>query len=914
MLSTAALPAHEYVLDNGLKVVLVSAAAAPVATLLVVYRVGARNEAVGYTGSSHLLEHMLFKGTPKNNRRNGRAFADVMNEIGAAKNATTWIDRTNYFETVPSGFLDLAIEMEADRMRSAFIADADRRSEMTVVRNELERNDNNTARVLSSAVVATAFREHPYHHPTIGWRTDVEGVPTERLRELYDTYYHPNNATAFVVGDFDAQRTRETIERYFGALPRAAHAIPDVHTEEPPQAGERSVVVKRPGDTAIVAFAYHTPAAFGQRSVLSSAALTARTSDANARHENDSYALDVLSRILGRGRTSRLSRALVDTGLALDVSAWNWASRDPGLFQVVANVRPGVAAADVRGEIERVLEAMANDGPEPAEIERARTQIDVQRAFARDGTLGLAQRLGEFEAVGSWRLDDDYLEQLRDVTVERVRDVARAYVHEDNRTVGMLVPGTAKTFDVVAFEPVEARPPADEPVEAAPLAAPREQRSAPFETRIAGGVAANGLGWRYVENRENPTVHLRGLLAAGAAYAPESPLLPAIVAEMLSRGTRSQARRDIEERLERAGVRRGYSVDDDAGGGYDALAFRFAVACTTADLPLALETLAEELREPRFDEAELALVKSEFAGSLRLARTSTHWRSSQRFLQLAYEDGDPNAGHDVDALLAGVEAIGVADVRSYWTRRVLAVPPLVSAAGAPDAATFGRLLETTLGEVPFASRVRPAEGRVTVHARPARDERSEIELERKSNVDIIIGRATTLVRADDDYLAATIGNGILGQSTLSSRLGLRLRDREGLTYGVTSAFLGAGKVPGPWRIGVSVNPANVERAIASALAVLEQYATHGPTEREIVQQRNSMAGSQAVALATNAGIAAQLERMAYYALPGDYVDRYRERLEAISRAEVALAAARYFAPSALIVAAAGSFTPAPASP
>ncbi len=906
MLSTAPLATHEFSLDNGLKVVFVPADAAPVATLLVVYRVGARNEAVGYTGSSHLLEHMLFKGTPANNRRVGRAFADVMNEIGAAKNATTWIDRTNYFETVPSGYLELAIEMEADRMRNAFVADADRQSEMTVVRNELERNDGNSARVLSSAVTATAFREHPYHHPTIGWRTDVEGVPTTRLRELYDTFYQPNNATAFVVGDFDADRTRELIERHFGALPRSAHAIPDVHTEEPPQAGERSVVVKRPGETSIVAFAFHTPAALGQRTVLSNDELARRGAAMPA--ENDGYALEILARVLGRGRTSRLSRALVDTGLALEASAWNWGSRDPGLFQIVANVRPGVAASDVRGEIERVVETLCNFGPERAEIERAQTQLAVQRAFARDGTLGLAQRLGEFEAVGTWRLDDDYVERISHVTAEAVRDAARAYLHEDNRTLGTLVPGTAKTFDVVPFEPVAVRPVPEAPVPAAPLAPPNAYRRLPFARRFTAERSANGVAWRYVENRGNPTVHVRGLLQAGPAFATDRPLLATVVSEMLSRGTVADERRTIEERLERSGVRRSYGVDDEVSSGYDALAFRFAAACTADRLPLLLETLAEELRAPRFDEAELALVKAEIAGSLRLARTNTSWRAMQRFLELAYEPNDPNTFGDVDALLASVESIGVDDVRAFWSERVLRVAPFVSAAGSPVTAEFGRMLDATLGSLAFASGdVASDAAGVAIRARPPRRIRSDVELERKANVDILIGRATSLVRADDDFIAATIANGILGQSTLSSRLGLQLRDREGLTYGVTSAFLAGGKLPGPWRIGVSVNPANVDRAIESARAVLDDYAATGPTERELVQQRNSMAGSQAVALATNAGICAQLERMAYYGLADDYVDTYRERLDAVSRDDVSAAIGTHLASPESIVAAAGTF-------
>jgi len=900
--SPLAVPSESF-LANGLKVVLVPAAAAPVVTVMVLYRVGARNEAVGYTGSSHLLEHMLFKGTPKNNRRNGRAFADIMNEIGASKNATTWIDRTNYFETVPSGYLDFALELEADRMRGAFIADDDRRSEMSVVRNELERNDNNSARVLGAAVVATAFREHPYHHPTIGWRTDVEGVSTARLRELYDTFYHPDNATLFVVGDFDETSARASIERHFGALPRAAVTIPDVHTEEPPQAGERTVIVKRPGDTAIVSLAYHTPAALGQHGVLSARAFAERSLDVAA--DNDGYALEVLGLILGRGRTSRLSRALVDRGLALDASAWNWGSRDPGLFQISVNVRPGVAVDEVRRELDRALAKLTDDVPDAAEVERAQTQIVVARAFARDGTFALAGRLAEFEAVGTWRLDDAYVEGVRAVTPERVREVAREYLHEDNRTVGLLVPGIARTHDTVAFEPVEMRVPDAPPIESAPLPPPSAQSSRPFAERIVRGTAGAGIAWQLVRNAETPTIHVRGLIEAGPAFSIDRPMLPQVTAELLGRGTNARERHAIEERLERVGVRRGYDIDDDASSGFNGLAFRFAGACTTGDLPLLLETFAEELREPSFAPSELALVKAELEGALRLARTATGWRAQQRFAELAYEPGDVNAIADIDALLADLDAIDVADVRAYHANVILRGTALVSATGDVNEDQFAALVQRTLASVPFAAqRARPP---CVERARVPVDRFERVILERKSNVDIVIGRATTLVRSDPDFDAASIANGILGQSTLSSRLGLRLRDREGLTYGVTSSFVAGGKLPGPWRVGVSVNPANVDRAIASVRDVLRVYAASGPTVRELVAQRNSMVGQHHVSLATNAGICAQLERLTYYDLGDRYVDDYRERLTAVSHDAVARAVTAYLAENDLIVVAAGTF-------
>jgi zinc protease len=188
---------------------------------------------VGHTGSTHLLEHMLFKGTPTFNKERRTQVAATLQRVGADFNATTWYDRTNYFETVPSDALELAVHLEADRMRNSFIADEDRRSEMTVVRNELERGQNEPMMVLDEAVYATAFREHPYHHPTIGWRSDVENVPTARLKEFYDTFYHPNNATVIVVGDFEEPRALELILTYFGAVPASPSPIPEVYTDEP---------------------------------------------------------------------------------------------------------------------------------------------------------------------------------------------------------------------------------------------------------------------------------------------------------------------------------------------------------------------------------------------------------------------------------------------------------------------------------------------------------------------------------------------------------------------------------------------------------------------------------------------------------------------------------------------------------
>lgn len=432
---------REYrLLANNMKVLLVENRVAPVATFLVLYKVGSRNEAVGYTGATHLLEHMLFKGTPTFNKDKNTQVAATLQKIGANFNATTWYDRTNYFETVPSDELELAIKLEADRMRNSFIADADRQSEMTVVRNEFDRGQNQPASVLDETVYATAFREHPYHHPTIGWRTDVENVPTARLRTFYDTFYHPNNATVILVGDFERTNALHLINKYFGAYPSLAESIPEVYTEEPPQQGERRVQVRRAGELALVQIAFHIPAALGHTGVLSNQQLRERA--ATPPQQNDIYSLVVLSTLLSGGVTSRLYQALVEKQLAVDINSNVDQFRDPGLFNFYAVVNPEAEPRQVEEAIYAQLHGIATAaaGAAPAEVDRAKQQILAQVAYMRDGTASIAMQMSEAEAVADWRFFTGYANNISSVTADDVQRVAAIYFTEDNRTVGYFIP------------------------------------------------------------------------------------------------------------------------------------------------------------------------------------------------------------------------------------------------------------------------------------------------------------------------------------------------------------------------------------------------------------------------------------------------------------------------------------------
>lgn len=430
--SVPAHPGFEYVREktgirewrlsgNGLQVLLLRNTVAPVATFAVVYHVGSRNEAVGYTGATHLLEHLMFKGTAEYDREKGTAVAAVLEAIGARFNATTWFDRTNYYETVPSDALEVALKIEASRMRGALLRDSDRVPEMTVVRNEYERGENSPFQVLYKETFATAFREHPYHHPTIGWRTDIEGVATERLKEFYDVFYHPNNATAMLIGDFEEEDALDRIERHFGRIPASGRPIPAVYTVEPPQEGERRFVVRRTGQIAWVALSWRT---------------------VEARHA-DTPALAVLGNVLGGGLTARLHLALVEKSLALSVSVVPWQLRDPALFSVFAPVRPGVDPQAVEDAIREEVARVAAEGVTEAEASKARTQIEAEVIFDRDSTDQVAASLSEAIAVADWSWYADYPDLVRAVTPEDLRRVAVTYFVDDGLTAGRYLPKDA---------------------------------------------------------------------------------------------------------------------------------------------------------------------------------------------------------------------------------------------------------------------------------------------------------------------------------------------------------------------------------------------------------------------------------------------------------------------------------------
>ena len=408
---------QEYTLRNGLKVLIVEEHKAPVATFQIWYRVGSRDEPAGKSGLSHLLEHMMFKGTAL---YGPSVLSKIVQKNGGTDNAYTTKDYTVYFELFASDRITLAIDLEADRMQNLRLEKQEVISERKVVMEERRlRYEDDPQNSLFEEVVAAAFKVHPYQRPVIGWMSDLQSIERDDLLHYYKTFYAPQNAVIVVVGDVNAKDMMERIRSSFED--RASDTcIREIPYGEPEQRGEKRLFLKKEAELPFIITAYHVP---------------------SFPHE-DSYALDVLHLILSGGKSSRLYQSLVyEKKVALSASAdFSGFNRDPYLFFFFATASPGKRINDVEDALHEEIEKLRKSPPSEREIQKAINQIESSFVMGQDSIYVQAMQYGMFEMLGDWRLMDKYLAGVRKVTQEDVVRVAEKYLREENRTVGILIP------------------------------------------------------------------------------------------------------------------------------------------------------------------------------------------------------------------------------------------------------------------------------------------------------------------------------------------------------------------------------------------------------------------------------------------------------------------------------------------
>ena len=417
--SEAALKDHvfETVLSNGLKVILLENHKVPLITFQVWYRVGSRNEEWGRTGLSHVLEHMMFKGTGKTGPLE---FSRIVQENGGNDNAFTSRDYTAYFENLSSDRIQVSIDLESDRMQNLNLREDDFRTERMVGMEERRlRTEDNPAAVLQEQLEATAFQTQPYHWPIIGWMSDLERLTLEDLKKHYRFYYNPVNAFIVVVGDFRKDDLLPRIEKAFGSYPKGETPLQE-KSIDPPQIGERRIFVKKEAQLPSIVMGYKVP---------------------NLR-EPDSYVLEVIATLLSGGKSSRLYQGLVrDRRLVFDVDAdHSLLSKDSSLFYLAADPLPGKDVAEIEKALDEEVERLQKTPVDDRELEKTKNQMESAFVYRQDSLFSQAMILAQYEIALSWSAADDYLPSIRKVTPEDIQRVAKRYLVKDNRTVGILVP------------------------------------------------------------------------------------------------------------------------------------------------------------------------------------------------------------------------------------------------------------------------------------------------------------------------------------------------------------------------------------------------------------------------------------------------------------------------------------------
>lgn len=408
---------REYTLENGLKVILIEEHKAPVVTFQVWYRVGAKDEPAGRSGLSHLLEHMMFKGTPK---YGPSVLSRTVQKNGGTDNAYTTKDYTVYFAMLSSDRVALAVELEADRMQNLTLDPKETASEKSVVMEERRlRYEDDPQNALFEEVMAAAYKVHPYQRPVIGWMSDLQNIEREALFKYYKTYYAPGNAVIVVAGDIDGEEMMKQIRAAFDDVPRGPESE-SVMSREPDQQGERRVILKREAELPYVLMAYHTPSF----------------------PDEDSYALEVLNGILSGGKSARLYQSMVyDKKIALAADAdYSGFSKNPYVFFLAATAAPGKDIKDVESALLREIEKIQEIPPSEREVQKAKNQIESSFIMGQDSIFVQAMKYGTFEMLGGWKLIDAYVEGIRNVTPKDVMKAAKKYFHEENRTVGILIP------------------------------------------------------------------------------------------------------------------------------------------------------------------------------------------------------------------------------------------------------------------------------------------------------------------------------------------------------------------------------------------------------------------------------------------------------------------------------------------
>lgn len=866
----------EYELDNGLKVLLFPDQSKPTITVNITYMVGSRHEGYGETGMAHLLEHLVFKGTP-----NHPDIPQELTEHGARPNGTTWYDRTNYFETfnATDENLNWALDMEADRMVNSFIAKEDLDSEMTVVRNEYERGENFPSSVLMKRVMSAAFQWHNYGKTTIGARSDLENVPIERLQAFYRKYYQPDNAILTVAGKIDEAKTIELVNKYFGKIPRPERKLIPTYTKEPTQDGEKLVTLKRVGDVQSVAVVYHTPPG----------------------SHSDYPAVSVIEELLTNEPGGRLYKALVEPKLAS--SQWGFAPglKEGGFIYLNADVRKENDIDKARETMLATLDDIIENPPTEEEVERAKSRILKNWNLAYNNSSRVGLTMSEAIAAGDWRLFFLFRDRIEQVSVEDVVRVAEKYFIPSNRTIGMFIPEQnpvrAEIPDAPNVSTLVAGYTGNEEIAIGEEFDPSPEN---IESRTETGQYDSGIEYALLrkENRGDAVVANMRIRYGTPQSLLGKTSAAEFTARMIDKGTPDMNRQQIQDKLDALEARVNFY------GGQSGATVR--IETTNKNLGEVIDLAAEILKNPAFDEEEFEKLKEEQLAAIEENLSDPQALANNKFTRLLtpYDKDDVRYVRTMEEEIEDIQELTLEDIKSFYNKFYGANEATISVVGDFDKEAIHAKLENHFGDWESdASYKRIANPYIAI---TPTDE--EINTPDKANSMFFAGMPVKVNDSHEDYAAMTIGNYMLGGGFLNSRLATRIRQNEGLSYGVGSWFYGSSQDDGggfgAYAISAPENTAKVKEAFIDEI---NKMINEGFTEEELEAAKSGWLQSQMVNRSSDSRLTGSLNNNLRLDRTMMWSKELEEKVANLTVEEVNAAMKNHIDPSKMVYVKAGDF-------
>lgn len=867
----------EYKLTNGLKVLLFPDQTKETVTVNVTYHVGSKHENYGETGMAHLLEHLVFKGTPKHQ--------DIPAELsshGARPNGTTWTDRTNYFETFAATQenIDWALDMESDRMVNSFIAKKDLDSEMTVVRNEFERGENSPFRITLQRMMAAAFEWHNYGKSTIGARADLENVPIDRLQAFYRKYYQPDNATLIVAGKFDSQEILKKINDTFGKIPKPTRTINALYTQEPAQDGEREVTIRRVGDVQLLSTMYHVPAG----------------------SHPDFAAIDVLNEVLAATPNGRLHKAVVEKKLASNISGFNFQWQEPGVAIFMAEVDKSNSLVDTQTAMLSTLEGIETSPITAEEVEKAKRTLLKNIKLSFNSSENIALNLSEWLGMGDWRLQFLNRDRLEAVTAEDVQRVAKKYITQNNRTLGKFIPsekperveiphvdnvskmlegyqGREQVAQGEAFDPSQDN--IDQRTQVLTLKNGVKVALLPKKTRGESVVVSLSL-------QMGDEKSLFGLNTVGSAAGA-----------MLMRGSKNYTREQLKEAFDKleAQVRIG-------GGSENAFA---AINTIKTNLNETLKLVAEVLKQPSYTEKEFELYKSEEKVAIEQQIQDPQAIAFLAFSrhQSPFPKGHPNYIATYEEALADLEALTLEQVKAFHQKFYGANQMQITIAGDFDQ----KLITNTLEQMTSNWQSQTPYHRVASPYQALAVKTLDFNTPDKENATFVASASLPVGENHVDAPALTIGNYMLGGGFLNSRLASRLRQKDGLSYGAGS-FLNLSAEDQRAALGAYAicAPQNLDKVEIGFKEEIARLLKDGFTEEEVASAKSGLLQGRKVSRSQDRELAAKLNKNLRLDRNMQFSKKYEQAIEKLTVEDINKVMRRYVSVDAFTIIKAGDMS------